>query len=272
MDPETFRRLGHQLIDWIADYRTNLEQLPVMAPVEPGDIHARLPSAPPESAESLDGIFAEIERTIVPGLSLWQHPQLLRLLPGQRPARKRPRRLPQHRSRRPRSLLAIESRPHRSRGGHDRLVPPDGRSLSDAWSGVIQDTASTSTLVALICARERTSDFSLAGGGLQGLTQPLVVYASRQAHSSVDKAALLAGFGRDNLRWVDTDDNHGMRPDALAAAIAADLARGARSPAPSSPPSAPPRRRRSTRSRRSRRSPGNTASGCTSTPRWPVRR
>src|SRR5207244_367499 len=76
--------------------------------------------------------------------------------------------------------------------------------LSEAWSGVIQDTASTGTLVALICARERASDYSLARGGLQGHGAPLIVYASRQAHSSVDKAALLAGFGRDNIRLVDT--------------------------------------------------------------------
>jgi glutamate/tyrosine decarboxylase-like PLP-dependent enzyme len=98
--------------------------------------------------------------------------------------------------------------------------------LSDAWSGVIQDTASTSTLVALICARERATGFSLAAGGLQAEPRPLVVYLSRHAHSSVEKAALLAGFGRDNLRWIDTDDNYAMMADAFATAIDTDVAEG----------------------------------------------
>src|SRR5205085_7948282 len=87
--------------------------------------------------------------------------------------------------------------------------------LSDAWSGVIQDTASTCTLVALLCARERATDYSLARGGLQAEDRPLVVYASDQSHSSVAKAALLAGFGRDNLRLVAHDDAYALRPDAL---------------------------------------------------------
>jgi aromatic-L-amino-acid decarboxylase len=98
--------------------------------------------------------------------------------------------------------------------------------LSGAWSGVIQDTASTSTLVALVCARERTSGYSLARGGLPGEERPLVVYASAQAHSSVEKAALLAGFGRSNFRAVETDGSYALRPDALAAAVRSDRERG----------------------------------------------
>ena len=98
--------------------------------------------------------------------------------------------------------------------------------LSDAWSGVIQDTASSCTLVALICARERASGYSLVRGGLQAESQPLVVYVSAHSHSSVDKAALLAGFGRANVRVVATDAAYAMRPDALDEAIRADLAAG----------------------------------------------
>ena len=98
--------------------------------------------------------------------------------------------------------------------------------LPETFKGVIQDTASTSTLVALICAREKASDFSLGRGGLAGLDAPLVVYGSAHAHSSVDKAALLAGFGRDNLRHVETDAAYAIRPEALQAAIRADLAAG----------------------------------------------
>lgn len=98
--------------------------------------------------------------------------------------------------------------------------------LSDNWSGVIQDTASTSTLVALICARERTTEYSLASGGLQAQGKPLVIYVSEYAHSSVDKAALLAGFGKDNIRHIACDDSLAMDPIALQAAIEQDLAAG----------------------------------------------
>jgi hypothetical protein len=94
--------------------------------------------------------------------------------------------------------------------------------LSDAWSGVIQDTASTSTLVALLCARERASNYAMSRGGLQGEACPLVVYASAHAHSSVEKAALLAGFGRENLRLVPHDEHFAMRPEALAELVDRD--------------------------------------------------
>jgi aromatic-L-amino-acid decarboxylase len=98
--------------------------------------------------------------------------------------------------------------------------------LSAAWSGVIQDTASTSTLIALLCARERTTNYSLSRGGLQDEAKPLIVYASEQSHSSVEKAALLAGFGRAYVRVIPTDERYAMRPDAFAAAIEDDVKQG----------------------------------------------
>ena len=98
--------------------------------------------------------------------------------------------------------------------------------LSAQWSGVIQDTASTSTLVALISARERATDYALVRGGLQAEARPLIVYVSAHAHSSVDKAALLAGFGRANIRLIPTDERYALRPEALQAAIEQDLAAG----------------------------------------------
>src|SRR5205814_564049 len=99
--------------------------------------------------------------------------------------------------------------------------------LSDAWSGVIQDTASTSTLIALICARERVTQYGASRGGLQAEPRPLIVYTSAHSHSSVEKAALLAGFGRANVRIVSHDERYAMRAEALAEAIAADLHAGA---------------------------------------------
>jgi aromatic-L-amino-acid decarboxylase len=98
--------------------------------------------------------------------------------------------------------------------------------LSSAWNGVIQDTASTSTLIALLSARERTTNYSLARGGLQGEKDPLVVYVTAHSHSSVDKAALLAGFGRANIRIVAHDSSFAIKPDALELAIQQDKAAG----------------------------------------------
>ncbi len=98
--------------------------------------------------------------------------------------------------------------------------------LSDRWTGVLQDTASTATLVALICARERSSGYRGAHGGLQSVKAPLVVYASEQAHSSVEKAGVLAGFGRDHIRAIPTDGNFAMSTPALEQAIAEDRGRG----------------------------------------------
>lgn len=225
MDPEEFRRLGHRLIDWIADYRAQIERYPVMAQVEPGAIKARLPSAPPEAAESLDGLFADLERDIVPGLSHWQHPRFFGYFPANAPLESV---LGDYLST-GLGVLGLSWQSSPALTEVEEVTTDWARQmvgLSDAWSGVIQDTASTSTLVALICARERTSGFALAGGGLQAEPRPLLVYASRQAHSSVEKAALLAGFGRDNLRWIDVDEKHAMKADALAAAVETDLARG----------------------------------------------
>ena len=98
--------------------------------------------------------------------------------------------------------------------------------LSDSWSGVIHDTASSCTLVALISAREKASNYALAGAGMQGGDRALTIYVSEQAHSSVDKAALLAGFGKSHIRHIPVDADFAMRPDALQTAIAADRIAG----------------------------------------------
>jgi aromatic-L-amino-acid decarboxylase len=225
MTPEEFRKQGHALIDWIADYRASLESRPVMARTVPGDVKNALPPQPPQSPERFEDILADLDRIVVPNLSLWQHPRFLGYFPAN-------------------SLLASVLADLTSTGlgvlglawqaspamteveevMTDWLRQMVG--LSNAWSGVIQDTASTSTLVALLCARERSSGFSLARGGLQAEDKPLVVYASAHAHSSVDKAALLAGFGRSNIRLVAHDERYAMRADALDEAIRADLAAG----------------------------------------------
>jgi aromatic-L-amino-acid decarboxylase len=226
MTPEEFRTQGHRIIDWIADYRARVESLPVMARTEPGDVKKQLPSAPPDSPESFDAILADLERIIVPGLSHWQHPSFFGYFPSNGSLASV---LGDYVSTGLGVLgLAWQSSPALTE--LEEVVTDWMRSmvgLSPAWSGVIQDTASTSTLIALICARERTTEYSLVRGGLQAETQPLVVYTSAQSHSSVDKAALLAGFGRQNIRVIPHDGNHAMRPDALASAVDADRRNGA---------------------------------------------
>lgn len=225
MNPEEFRAFGHRLIDWIADYRAGTEKRPVMSTVEPGSIRAQLPKAPPESPESLDAVLRDVEKIVMPALSHWQHPRFFGYFPSNGELSSV---LGDYLSTGLGVLgLSWQSSPALTEVEEvttDWLRQMVG--LSDKWSGVIQDTASTSTLVALISARERISNYSLVKGGLQKVDSPLVVYVSAHSHSSVDKAALLAGFGRDYVRTVATDAAYGMRPDALTDAIRADLLAG----------------------------------------------
>jgi aromatic-L-amino-acid decarboxylase len=227
MTPEEFRAAGHRLIDWIADYRASVERLPVMARTEPGDIKRQLPAHPPVDPEPFDALLADLDRIIVPGLSHWQHPRFFAYFPSNGSLASV---LGDYVSTGLGVLgLAWQSSPALT---EVEEVATDWMrqmlGLSEGWSGVIQDTASTSTLLALICARERTTAFSANRGGLQAESSPLIVYTSAHSHSSVDKAALLAGFGRANIRVVSHDTTHAMRPEALASSIDADRRAGAR--------------------------------------------
>jgi aromatic-L-amino-acid decarboxylase len=227
MTPEEFRAAGHQIVDWIADYRANVATRPVMARTEPGDVKRQLPAQPPDQPEPFDAIVRDLDQIIVPGLSHWQHPQFFGYFPCNGTLASV---LGDYVSTGLGVLgLAWQSSPALTE--LEEVVTDWMRGmlgLSDAWSGVIQDTASTSTMIALMCARERTTGYSSSRGGLQAEPQPLIVYTSAHSHSSVDKAALLAGFGRANLRVIAHDEHYAMRPEALAAAIAADLRAGAR--------------------------------------------
>ncbi len=227
MDVEEFRRLGHEVIDWIADYRarTVRGEFPVMSRAQPGGIRSALPATPPAEPQSLDGLLGELTSIILPGCTHWQDPRFFAYFPSN-------------------SSLAAVLGDFLSTGlaqlGLNWQASPalteleelatdwlrQMLGLSDAWSGVIQDTASTATLVALICARERTTAHGAARGGLQASERPLIVYSSSQSHSSVEKAALLAGFGRGNLRVVAVDDQYRMSAEALRHAIEADQAAG----------------------------------------------
>jgi aromatic-L-amino-acid decarboxylase len=227
VSPDEFRRIGHQIIDLIADYRAGIADRPVMARTAPGEVKAQLPAQPPESPESFDAILRDLDRIVLPGLTHWQHPRFFGYFPANC------------------SLasvlgdfcstgfgvngLAWQASPALTEVEEvitDWLRQMVG--LSSAWSGVIQDTASTATLVAMLCARERTTQYSSSRRGLQNEALPLVVYRSAHSHSSADKAALLAGFGRDNVRQVPCDERYAMRPDALEELVRSDMDAGLR--------------------------------------------
>ena len=225
MTPEEFRTHGHAVVDWIADYRARVHERPVMAQTAPGDIKARMPASPPDQPEPFEALLADLDTIVAPGLSHWQHPAFFGYFPCNGTLASV---LGDYVSTGLGVLgLAWQSSPALTEVEEvttDWLRQMVG--LSAAWEGVIQDTASTCTLLALISARERVTNYALARGGLQAEPQALVIYTSAYAHSSVDKAALLAGFGADNIRQVACDAAFAMRVDALAEAIAADRAAG----------------------------------------------
>ena len=225
MTPEEFRAAAHELIDWIARYRETIDQHPVKAQVEPGDIRRALPATPPTEPESLESLIADLESIVVPGMTHVQHPMHFGWFPSNA------------------SLASVlgdfassglgglgiswESNPALTEV--EEVVCDWMRQLvglSDEWRGTIHDTVSVSTLVAMLVARERGSDFSFADHGLQGIEKPLTVYTTYHAHSSVKKAALLAGFGTMNLRFVDEDDDFAMQADDLAKRMKADVDAG----------------------------------------------
>jgi aromatic-L-amino-acid decarboxylase len=225
MEPAEFRRLGHELVDWVADYREGIADLPVMSRVEPGEIAARLPGKPPLRSDGLSDVIEDLNSTVLPGITHWNHPGWFAYFPSNTDLA---------------SVLADLVAAGLGSQGMSWQTSPAATEvenvvmdwlrqmlgLPDAFTGVIHDSASTATFCALLCARERSTEFGQNHGGLQSQAAPLVVYASDQAHSSVSKAALLAGFGADNLHLVDSDDDHAMRADLLAAAVREDLAGG----------------------------------------------
>ena len=225
MNPSDFRAHGRSIVDLIAEYRAHIADRPVMPRVAPGEIRAKLPGAPPEQPESFDAMLRDVDESIIPGITHWQSPRFYGFFPG---AGSLASVLGDYLST-GLAVLGLSWQASPALTELEEVVTDWMRQmlgLSDAWSGVIQDTASTSTLVALVCARERTSGYSLARGGLQAAERPLTVYVSAHAHSSVEKAALLAGFGRDNVRRVPHDEVYAMRAHALRDMIAADLAVG----------------------------------------------
>jgi aromatic-L-amino-acid decarboxylase len=227
MDIEAFRRYGHQLVDWLADHQAGVPARPVQAPTEPGAVKAALPRSAPDQPEPFEAVIADLDRLITPNLSYWQHPRFF----GYFPANALRAGILGDLVSTGLGVLGLSWQSSPALTEVEEVVTDWFRQmvgLSDSWTGVISDTASSSTLVALISARERSSDYGYAGDGLQGGAAALTVYVSAAAHSSVEKGALLAGFGRNHVRQVPLDADQAMRPDVLEDMVKADLAAGLR--------------------------------------------
>ena len=224
MTPEEFRRYGKAVIDWIADYYDRVEKLPVLSQVSPGQIRSSLPPRPPERGEAFEHILGDVENLILPGVTHWQSPNFFAYFPANASG---PAILGDLLS----SGLGIqgmlwatspactELETHVLDWLVDILGLPDKFLSTGPGGGVIQDTASSASLCALLAARERATSYISNWRGVDGR---LTVYTSSQAHSSIEKAVKIAGLGSENLRLVAVDDHFAMRPDDLARQIEHD--------------------------------------------------
>ncbi|QBI21659.1 aspartate aminotransferase family protein [Egibacter rhizosphaerae] len=227
-DHEAFRRHGHALVDWIADYWAGLEERPAQPDVRPGDVRAALPATPPEEPEPFARVLEDLDQLIAPALTHWQHPRFFGYFPANVSG--------------PSVLGDLAAAGLGTQGMSWATGPaateletlaldwlaellglPDRFRSDGAGGGVIQDSASSATLVALLAARERAT-----GGAARthGIDRPLAVYATEHAHSSVTKAARIAGLGESAVRHVGCDDGHRLDPVALGEALAADRRAG----------------------------------------------
>src|SRR5438094_1638461 len=226
MPAEEFRRFGHQIIDWIADYFERIEELPVLAQIEPGEVRAQLPETPPQTGESMQTILADIDRLIVPALTLWSHPSFFAYFATSTSA---PGIFGELLS----AAFDVKSMLWRTSPASTELeeVALDWlrqmMGLDAGMSGFIYDTASVSSMHAIAAAREGV-EMRIREEGMSGRTDlPLLrVYASDQAHSSIDKGIITLGLGQRSLRKIPSDSDFRMDPKALAAAIREDKANG----------------------------------------------
>src|SRR2546425_4681111 len=219
MDKEDFRRFGHELIDWISDYFDHLEDLPVLAQIEPGDLKAQLPSSPPEQGEPMEQIIADVDRLIVPALTHWSHPSFFAYFATSTSA--------------PGIFGELLSAAFDNKSMLWRTSPASTEleevaldwlrqmmGLDASYTGIIYDTASVSSMHAMASAREGV-ELRICEEGMSGRKDlPLLrVYVSEQSHSSIDKGIITLGLGQRSLRKIPTDREFRMDPNALAEAI-----------------------------------------------------
>src|SRR2546423_13569387 len=228
MSAEEFRRYGHEIVDWIANYFEHIDEFPVLAQIEPGDLKAALPAAPPEKGESMDAILDDIDRLIVPALTHWSHPSFFAYFATSTSA---PGIFGELLS----AAFDVKSMLWRTSPASTELeeVTLDWLrqmlGLDAGMSGFIYDTASVSSMHAIAAAREGV-ELRIREEGMSGRKDlPLLrVYASEQAHSSIDKGIITLALGQRALRKIPTDSEFRMDPTALAEAIDEDKRNGVR--------------------------------------------
>ncbi len=228
MTAEEFRRHGRAVVDWIADYWERVEGLPVLSRARPGEVRAALPPAPPATGEPFEDILRDVDAVVMPGITHWQSPNFFAYFPANASG---PAILGELLSAGlgvqgmlwQTSPACTELETHVLDWMADMLGLPAAFRSDGAGGGVIQDSASSAALCALLAARERATGYASNERGCDGR---LVAYASTQTHSSVEKAVTMAGLGRSNLRVVGVDGTFAMRPDALAERITADRRAG----------------------------------------------
>ena len=229
MSADEFRHHGRAAIDWIADYMQRVESLPVLSQISPGEIRAKLPATAPQRGESFEAMLRDVDEIIMPGITHWQSPNFFGFFPANVSG---PSILGELLSAGlgVQGMLWLTSPACTELETHvldwlvDMLALPEAFKSTSTGGGVIQDTASSATLCALIAARERSTQLR---SNMHGVDRPLTCYASTQAHSSVEKAVKIAGIGRDNLRLIDVNENFALRSDSLREAIERDITDGA---------------------------------------------
>lgn len=221
--PQEFRRFGHQVVDWIADYLENIRQYPVLPDISPGALVRQLPKSGPEQGESMETILADFERLIIPTITHWNHPRFHAYFSVSASG-------PGILAEMLISALNMNGMLWKSSPAVTELetVALDWLrqwlGLPEPFFGIIYDTASISTMTAIAAARELADPEVRTKGG----SRDLVLYTSAHAHSSVEKGAIAIGVGQDNVRKIPVDRAFQMIPDALNAAITQDRASGKR--------------------------------------------
>ena len=226
MPPEEFRKYGHELIDWISNYLQNIEDYPVLSHVKPGEIRKQLPLSPPDKGEDMNKIFTDVNKIILPGVTHWNHPNFMAYFNSS--------------SSGPGILAELLTAAFNTNGMLWRTNPSSAEleqhtlqwlrqmlGMPESFWGIIYDTASVASMHAIAAAREQAG-INVREKGLAGRSDlsKLRLYASEQAHSSIDKSAITLGIGLDSLRKIPTDKEFRMLPNELSKAINEDKKNG----------------------------------------------
>src|SRR5512138_480843 len=224
MSPEEFRKHAHELVEWMAGYMENVEGYPVKSSVRPGEIFGKLPDAPPQNPESFESFFRDFNEIIMPGITHWQSPNFFAYFPANTSP-------PSILAEMLTSTLGAQCMIWETSPAAAELEEKvmnwlrDSIGLPSSLEGVIQDTASTATLAAIITAREKISGFTVNNEGFKD-SSTLRVYCSAQTHSSVEKAVKIAGFGKKNLVKIGVQEDFSIDPGLLDIAIEKDIENG----------------------------------------------